>query len=250
MRNRFDQELASLHDLLHRNGHSCPSRPLRAAKDALLAAGCGQLARQAHEYEREVDEREREVERRCLKLLLQQQPVASDLRDDLHCLEDHHRSGAHLRPILRHRRAGGPTWPDQPYIKQLVDIPKMAEAVIKMVKESIDAFVAPATSTWPSGSSPSDDVVDDLFNQVKNDLIALIRKDANNGEQAVDLLMVAKYLERIGDHATNVAEWVVFSITGEHKNETRAVSRMGRNERLSEPAVDLSAWKMTTASAN
>ena len=158
-----------------------------------------------------------EVERRCLKLLLQQQPVASDLRvistalkiiTDLERISDQSCDIAELADRMA----------DQPYIKQLVDIPKMAEAVIKMVKESIDAFVT-SDIDLAQRVVAQDDVVDDLFNQVKNDLIALIRKDANNGEQAVDLLMVAKYLERIGDHATNVAEWVVFSITGEHKNE-------------------------------
>ena len=87
-----------------------------------------------------------------------------------------------------------------------------------MVKESIDAFVA-RDIDLAQRVIACDDTVDSLFDQVKNDLIALIREDAANGEQAMDLLMVGKYLERIGDHATNVAEWVVFSITGQHKNE-------------------------------
>ena len=207
MRNRFDRELTALHDLLIEMG-TLSQKSIETAKDALLQQD-RQLARQVYEYEREVDEKEKEVERRCLKLLLQQQPVASDLRvistalkiiTDLERISDQSCDIAELADRMA----------DQPYIKQLVDIPKMAEAVIKMVKESIDLAQRVVAQ---------DDVVDDLFNQVKNDLIALIRKDANNGEQAVDLLMVAKYLERIGDHATNVAEWVVFSITGEHKNE-------------------------------
>lgn len=215
MRNRFDQELTALHDLLIEMG-TLSQKSIETAKDALLQQD-RQLARQVYEYEREVDEKEKEVERRCLKLLLQQQPVASDLRvistalkiiTDLERISDQSCDIAELADRMA----------DQPYIKQLVDIPKMAEAVIKMVKESIDAFVT-SDIDLAQRVVAQDDVVDDLFNQVKNDLIALIRKDANNGEQAVDLLMVAKYLERIGDHATNVAEWVVFSITGEHKNE-------------------------------
>ena len=215
MRNRFDRELAALHDLLIEMG-ALSQKSIETAKDALLQQD-RQLARQVYEYEREVDEKEKEVERRCLKLLLQQQPVASDLRvistalkiiTDLERISDQSCDIAELADRMA----------DQPYIKQLVDIPKMAEAVIKMVKESIDAFVT-SDIDLAQRVVAQDDVVDDLFNQVKNDLIALIRKDANNGEQAVDLLMVAKYLERIGDHATNVAEWVVFSITGEHKNE-------------------------------
>ena len=94
----------------------------------------------------------------------------------------------------------------------------MADAATKMVKESIDAFVA-RDIDLAQRVIACDDTVDALFDQVKNDLIALIREDSANGEQAMDLLMVGKYLERIGDHATNVAEWVVFSITGQHKNE-------------------------------
>ncbi len=215
MRNRFDRELTALHDLLIEMG-TLSQKSIETAKDALLQQD-RQLARQVYEYEREVDEKEKEVERRCLKLLLQQQPVASALRvistalkiiTDLERISDQSCDIAELADRMA----------DQPYIKQLVDIPKMAEAVIKMVKESIDAFVT-SDIDLAQRVVAQDDVVDDLFNQVKNDLIALIRKDANNGEQAVDLLMVAKYLERIGDHATNVAEWVVFSITGEHKNE-------------------------------
>ena len=170
-----------------------------------------------HEFEREVDEREKEVERRCLKLLLQQQPVASDLRiistalkiiTDLERIADQACDIAELATYM----AG------QKYIKKLVDIPLMADAATKMVKESIDAFVA-RDIDLAQRVIACDDTVDALFDQVKNDLIALIREDSANGEQAMDLLMVGKYLERIGDHATNVAEWVVFSTTGQHKNE-------------------------------
>ena len=94
----------------------------------------------------------------------------------------------------------------------------MGEATIKMVKESIDAFVNRDQQLAESVIA-YDDVVDELFNTIKQDLIDLIRLDAANGEQAIDFLMVAKYFERIGDHAVNIAEWVIFSITGEHKNE-------------------------------
>ena len=215
MRNRFDRELASLHDLLIRMG-TLSQHSIESAKGALLQKDV-ELAQKAHDYEREVDETEKEVERRCLKLLLQQQPVASDLRvisTALKIITDLERIADQACDIseLAMRMV------DQPYIKKLVDIPKMADAAIKMVKESIDAFVA-GDIDLAQKVIAYDDVVDDLFDLVKNDLIAMIRQDAANGEQAVDLLMVAKYFERIGDHATNVAEWVVFSITGQHKNE-------------------------------
>lgn len=215
MRNRFDKELASLHDLLIEMG-TLSQQAIESAKDALLEQDVEKAAR-AHEFEREVDEREKEVERRCLKLLLQQQPVASDLRiistalkiiTDLERIADQACDIAELATYM----AG------QKYIKKLVDIPLMADAATKMVKESIDAFVA-RDIDLAQRVIACDDTVDALFDQVKNDLIALIREDSANGEQAMDLLMVGKYLERIGDHATNVAEWVVFSITGQHKNE-------------------------------
>lgn len=215
MRNRFDQELASLHDLLIEMGIAS-QRSIESAKGALVNQDV-QLAQRAHDFEREVDEKEKEVERRCLRLLLQQQPVASDLRvisTALKIITDLERIADQACDIseLAMRMAG------QKYIKQLVDIPRMADAAIKMVKESIDAFVS-SDLDLAQRVIAEDDIVDHLFDLVKNDLIDMIRKDANNGEQAVDLLMVAKYLERIGDHATNVAEWVVFSITGEHKNK-------------------------------
>ena len=212
MRNRFDRELTALHDLLIEMG-TLSQKSIETAKDALLQQD-RQLARQVYEYEREVDEKEKEVERRCLKLLLQQQPVASDLRvistalkiiTDLERISDQSCDIAELADRMA----------DQPYIKQLVDIPKMAEAVIKMVKESIDAFVT-SDIDLAQRVVAQDDVVDDLFNQVKKELIGLIAADADSGELWLDLIMVAKYLERIGDHATNVAEWVEYSITGNH----------------------------------
>jgi len=99
-----------------------------------------------------------------------------------------------------------------------VHIPKMAEAAVRMVTDSIDAFVKKDLE-MAKAVIEYDDVVDDLFDTIKLDLIELIRADSANGTQALDLLMIAKYFERIGDHATNIAEWVVFSITGKHVNE-------------------------------
>ena len=102
-----------------------------------------------------------------------------------------------------------------PYIKKLEHIPQMAAAAIKMVNESIDAFVKKDLA-MAIAVIGYDDIVDDFFNQIKNELISLIQLDSANGEQAIDLLMISKYLERIGDHAENIAEWVVFAIKGKH----------------------------------
>jgi phosphate transport system protein len=107
---------------------------------------------------------------------------------------------------------------NQDYITRLEHIPQMAESASKMVTESIDAFVKKDVELAQSVIT-RDDVVDALFSTVKKDLIALVHENANNGEQAFDLLQIAKYYERIGDHAVNIAEWVIFSITGIHKNK-------------------------------
>ena len=162
---------------------------------------------------------ENDIEARCLKLLLQQQPVASDLRlissilkmiTDLERIGDQAQDISEIVIILSHSN----------FIKDLTHLPKMAEATIKMVKESIDAFVNKDIAL-ANQVIEYDDVVDDLFVIIKDELISLIRHDVKNGEQAIDLLMIAKYFERIGDHAQNIAEWVVYSLTGEHVGERK-----------------------------
>ena len=105
---------------------------------------------------------------------------------------------------------------DTPYIKKLTHIEQMAKETMVMLISSLQAYVEKDLERAKKVIR-HDDVVDDLFNRVKEELIVLIRENADNGEQAADLLMVAKYFERIGDHATNIAEWVIFSITGQHK---------------------------------
>ena len=164
-----------------------------------------------------IDIMEKEIESLCIRIILQQQPVASDLRfitSVLKILTDVERIGDHASDIseLIVKLA------DKTYIKDLEHIPQMAEATLTMVKHSIEAFVK-RDIALANDVVTRDDQVDDLFETVKNDLIDLIKKDANNGEQAIDLIMIAKYFEKIGDHATNVAEWVVFTLTGKHKKE-------------------------------
>ncbi|MDR3072089.1 MAG: phosphate signaling complex protein PhoU [Clostridiales Family XIII bacterium] len=163
-----------------------------------------------------IDDKEKEIEAMCLKLMLSQQPVASDFRQIstvLKMLTDMERIGdqasdiAELCILLS----------KQDYIKKLEHIPKMAEETIRMVSESIDAFVRRDTKLAQEVID-RDDIVDSLFDEVKRELIALVHKSPTNGEQAFDLLQIAKYYERIGDHAVNIAEWVIFSITGKHKD--------------------------------
>lgn len=215
MRNKFDRELELLNTELIEMGLLIENA-INKAVEALINKD-EVLAKEAIQFDEIIDEKEKEIESRCLKLLLRQQPVASDLRlvsTALKMITDMERIGDHASDIseitLRLK--------DKEYIKKLEHIHQMALATTKMVKESIDAFVA-RDLVLAHEVEDYDDVVDDLFNTVKNELIDLILKNAENGEQAVDLLMVAKYFERIGDHAVNIAEWVAFSITGKHENE-------------------------------
>lgn len=212
MRNKFERELELLNSDLIEMGNLIESQ-IEAAITALIEQNA-ELAQRVVEADREVNEKEKEIEARCLKLLLQQQPVAKDLRlisSALKMITDMERIGdqagdiSEITIMLSNQR----------YFKELVHIPKMAQETTKMVKESIDAFVKRDLELVQKVIK-YDDKVDELFNTIKDELIEKIRDDIENGEQAIDLLMIAKYFERIGDHSQNIAEWVYFSITGEH----------------------------------
>lgn len=214
MRSQLDIQLKELHNQLIQMGALIESA-IHSAVKALVDQDVNE-ANQAIAFDAEVDQKEKEIEGLCLKLLLQQQPVARDLRlisAALKMITDMERIGDQSADIseITLLMAG------RPYIKKLEHIPQMAEATIKMVTDSIDAFVKKDLELAESVVK-YDDVVDELFDKVKEELISLISKNAENGEQAMDLIMIAKYFERIGDHATNIAEWVIFSITGEHKS--------------------------------
>ena len=214
MRNKFDEQLEKLHVELIQMGALCEDA-ISAAAEALLK-GDGELARTAIEAEREIDQKERDVESLCLKLLLQQQPVAKDLREisaALKMISDLERIGDQAADIAELTR----------YIRltdglSRLHIGDMARAVIAMVTDSVDSFVK-GDLALARAVRAADDQVDALFEQVKRELIDLIAADAAAGEVGLDILMVAKYLERIGDHATNVAEWVEYSLTGIHPSD-------------------------------
>ncbi len=175
------------------------------------------LAQKAIAYDYQINESESRIERLCLKLLLQQQPVAGDLRkisSALKMITDMERIGDQAADIAELIIRLAP----QEYTSNLTHIRAMAEETKNMVTNSINAYVNLETATAEQVIE-SDDVVDALFNREKQSLIDLISQNSDIGEQAIDLFMIAKYFERIGDHAVNIAEWVVFSITGVHKNE-------------------------------
>lgn len=214
MRNHFDVQLQELNLDLIKMGGAVEEAIIKAV-DALTKRDYN-LAQEAIEFDTVIDDMERGIERRCLKLLLQQQPVATDLRkisSALKMITDLERIGDHAADIseLTQRLS------KEKEVTQLNSIPLMAAETIKMVKDAIDAYVN-CNIDLAENVIKADDIVDDLFNVVKNNLIELIGENKSYGEQAIDLMMVSKYFERIGDHAVNIAEWVIFSITGKHKN--------------------------------
>ena len=214
MRSRFDEQLATLDREIISMGALCENAIAMATK--ALLEGDMALAEKAINIDNEIDQKERTIETMCLKLLLQQQPVARDLRQisaALKMITDMERIGDQAADIAEIVMVAGAT-----ATNDTSGIADMARATIKMVTESVDAFVKQDTYIAQSVID-YDDVVDNLFDQVKATLIKIISEDHAKGSYALDLLMIAKYFERIGDHATNIAEWVVFSITGIHKGE-------------------------------
>ena len=213
MRNSFDMQLRKLNNELIEMGSLIETAIARAYK-GLINQNI-EIAKENVEFDREIDQKEKEVENICLKLLLQQQPVASDLRrisSAIKMITDMERIGDQAADISELTILMSKTQ----YIKRLDHIEQMAKATIEMVTTSVDAFVKRDLELARSVFA-RDDIVDNLFVTIKNDLIELIREDVNNGEQAIDLIMVAKYFERIGDHAVNLADWVIFSIVGHHE---------------------------------
>lgn len=215
MRSKFDEQLAVLKKELISMGSLCEEAIDVAAK-ALLTGNLA-FAKDVSALEDEIDEKERTIETMCLKLLLQQHPVASDLRQvsaALKMITDMERIGDQAEDIAEIIRfLGGRTG------SECEAIDEMAKATIKMVTKSVDAFVKQDVELARRVIA-HDSVVDNLFDKVKMSLIEMIGKGVENGEYAIDLMMIAKYFERIGDHATNVAEWVEFSVTGVHKGES------------------------------
>lgn len=213
MRNYFDEQLELLNVELIRMGSLCEDAISGAVRVLMGETGFADKVREA---EREIDHKERDIENLCFKLLLQQQPVARDLRQvssALRMISDMERIGDQASDI-----AEVASEMNHGVADSHVRLQEMADAAIRMVTESIDSFVKRDLELAKSVQR-EDDVVDDLFQKVRTDIITLIGADREMGEFCIDLLMIAKYFERIGDHATNIAEWVEYSITGSHVGE-------------------------------
>ena len=215
MRSRFDEQLSQLNADLIDMG-TMIEYAIESCAGALMNMD-GALAATIVDFDHDVDRKERDIESLCLKLILHQQPIARDLRfisAALKMITDMERIGdqaADISEIVTMMLRGEP-----PRITG--HFPDMAQATIGMVHSAVDAFVRRDLALARQVIA-DDDIVDRLFDDVRSDLIALLAASPDRGRQALDLLMIAKYFERIGDHATNIAEWVEFAITGIHKEE-------------------------------
>ena len=216
MRNKFDMQLELLNEQLTRMGELCELAINRVTK--ALVEGNLEQAKKVMAADEEIDQMEKDIERLCLKLLLQQQPVARDLRQisaALKMITDMERIGDQTADIAEIIISAG--------MSEAGDVKKIEEmsaGVARMVNDSVTAYVE-RDLELARKVMEADDNIDGLFDDIRRSIINLIA-EGNRGEQGVDLIMIAKYLERIGDHAANIAEWVEFSITGVHKG-TQAV---------------------------
>ena len=212
MRAYYDLQLKRLGDELTEMG-ALIETSIDYATDALLNKELEKVEK-VKSYEKAIDQKEKDIESLCIKLILHQQPVAKDLRlisAALKMITDMERVGDHAEDISEIAMLLS----DSEQTIEICHIKQMAKAAAKMVTAGVDAFVRGDVALAASVCE-SDDVVDGLFNIVRGDLIDLIRKDAQKGAGALDLFLAAKYYERIGDHAVNIAEWVIYSITGRH----------------------------------
>ena len=213
MRDFFQEQLNELNRELVKMGADC-EEIIALASDSLTGWN-EELAKNVSTIGARIDEGYRTVENICLKLLLRQQPVAKDLRvisAAMKMITDMERIGDQAEDIVdlipkMERRA------DEKYPR----IREMAKAAQQMVTEAVDAYVRQDLQL-AHAVMQHDDIVDDYFNRVKAGIIGIIAENPTEGEYALDLLMIAKYIERIGDHCTNIAEWVEFSVTGIHKD--------------------------------
>lgn len=213
MRKKFDEQLDDLSQEMIYMGNLI-EQAIENAVDALIHKNV-EKAENIINSDDEIDNQERKIESLCLHLLLQQQPVAKDLRlisSTLKMITDMERIGDHATDIAELTIEMA----NQPYIKKLEHIEQMAKEIILMLINCLKAYVTRDILT-AENVIKHDDKVDKLFYMVKKDLIQMIHENYDYGEQASDLLLIAKYFERIGDHTTNIAEWIIFSVTGKHE---------------------------------
>ncbi|MGF6906673.1 phosphate signaling complex protein PhoU [Fusobacterium sp. PH5-44] len=213
MRNKYDKELKEVFNklaIMCREVIMMIESSIKA-----LTTHDTQLSHNIIEYDTKIDKLEKDIEEDCLKLLLMEQPVAKDFREvsaALKMITDLERIGDQASDIcdisLKLEK--------EDFIKKLEHIPYMAKVTIQMVKDGVNSYINQDLLLARS-LNKKDDEVDDLFNVIKSDLIQLITLNPQNADQAILLMMISKHLERIGDHAVNIGEWVEYSITGVRK---------------------------------
>lgn len=208
MRSKFDEQLAQLNAVMIEMGRRIVQSIVMAIE--ALTKKDEVLAKTIMDEDEEIDHMQKQIESICFNLLIQQQPVARDLRTvtaALKMVTDMERIGDHAADISELTILMG----QNSQINKFSHIRKMANETVEMLNHSIEAYVEKDVCKAREVIA-HDDIVDELFNEAKSDIIQLILHNAGEGEEATDLLMVAKYLERIGDHATNIAEWVIYSL--------------------------------------
>lgn len=218
MTTHFERQLEGLHVELITMGSLC-EKAISLSSKAILGQG-KELVRQVFDIDREIDEKEREIEDICMRLLLHQHPVAGDLRGisaALKMISDMERIGDQAADI-----ADLSLYIDENVVKIPAQIAGIAEDTVKMVTESVDAFVRRDLELCRNVIA-FDDHVDNTFNEVKEKLAELIYNKELEAKSGLDLLMAAKYFERIGDHAVNIAEWAEYSLTGSHRNNEHRI---------------------------
>lgn len=211
MRNKFEQQLNLLNNELITMGALCEDAISSATK--YLIDNDKSMLENVISTDRQIDQKERDIENLCMKLLMQQQPVASDLRtisSALKMISDMERIGDQASDIVEIAEYAAGFG-----LQSEVHIADMARATIQMVTDSVESFVKKDIDLAHTAIS-HDNIVDELFTKVKGELIHAVQEGAGNAEALIELLMIAKYFERIGDHAENIAGWVIYSITGKH----------------------------------
>ncbi len=210
MRNQFDKELIKLNNEMLEMGMLIENA-IKTASELLLKRD-EKKAELVYEYEEEIDRMEDIIQNHCLRLFIEQQPVASDLRtvsSTLKMITDMERIGDQCRDIAEITL----NLPEGLKIKSVDHIIDMSDATVKMVNDTLQSYVN-RDIKMAEKIRFDDDVVDDYFIQVRDDLIQMIKEDSLDASAIIDLLMIAKYLERIADHAVNISKWVIFSIRG------------------------------------
>lgn len=226
-RNLFDKEL----EYLHLNMIKMASLVEESIENTILALKKHdvELATKIFQGDDQIDDLEKIIEKQCLDLIARQQPLAKDLRtisSALKIITDMERIADQASDIAEITIKMAP----EKYIKPLVDIPKMAECAKSMVNKAIDAYIKQDVELARFVTA-SDDEVDDLFSKIILELTGIMKNNPSTVEQAINLIMIAKYLERMADHATNIGEWVIYNVTGEHYNynDSSGENKKGKN---------------------